>query len=166
MLMWLVCVPVAWFVLQLVEDVPVRQARIIAAAFDWHGEKGTVTVSESKRVYEGGGRGGGSMRTHCFGTFVPDDGTAPLTNIRVHVGDCEIGRVAEARLIPKDPSSWMIPNKTDQAYAGDGWGQPLVLLLFMGLFLLIAGGPFVLCAALFPVMILLALYRRWRPTTD
>jgi hypothetical protein len=161
--MWLVCAPVAWFFLQLAEDVPIRGVRVVAAAFGWYGEKGDVTVTGSRRVYEGGGRGGGNWRTHCHGTFVPADGGEPLTAIRVHVGDCEEGRVVEARLIRKDLSSWVMPNKTDQAYAGSGWGEPLVLVLFMGTFILLAGGPFILAALLLPLQMIKVLYRRWRP---
>lgn len=162
LIMWLVCLPVAWFAVQLFQDVPLRAARNIAAAFDWYGERGSVTISESQKVRTGGGRGGSRQETHCFGDFVPDDGSTPLPHVRVHVGDCDEGRVVTARLVRKDLSSWVMPHDKDEAFAGHGWGTPLVLLLFMGTFLLIAGGPFVLCAVLFPVMMLQALVVRLR----
>ncbi|UED87188.1 hypothetical protein [Streptomyces profundus] len=163
LVMWLICLPVAAFVVQLVEDVPVRGARVVAAAFDLHGERGTVTIVESREVREGGGRGGSHMATHCFGVFTPSDGDPPLPDTRVHVGGCEEGKVVDARLIREDLSSWVMPNEQDEAYTfGHGWGTPLLLFLFMGAFLLLAGGPFVLCAILFPIMITTTLIHRAR----
>ncbi|WP_158920528.1 hypothetical protein [Streptomyces sp. NBRC 109706] len=162
-MIWLICLPVAVFVVQLIEDVPVLSARVVAAAFDLHGEQGTITVTESREVREGGGRGSSHTATHCFGVFTPDNGGPPLPDTRVHIGDCDEGNVADVRLIRKDLSSWVMPNEKDTAYAfGHGWGTALVLFLFMGLFLLIAGGPFVLCAILFPVMMIAALINRAR----
>ncbi|MDT0264737.1 hypothetical protein RM844_00370 [Streptomyces sp. DSM 44915] len=160
--LWLVCAPVAWFFVQLAQDVPIHQGRVLAASFGWAGEPGQVTISDREEVFEGGGRGGGSKRTHCFGTFTPADGSAPLPDLRVHIGSCELESVADARLIRADHGSWLLPNETDQAYAGGSWGRPLVLLLFMGTFTLIVGVPFVLCAVLFPLMLVLALHRRRR----
>jgi hypothetical protein len=161
--LWLICAPVAWFFVQLTVDVPVRSAKVAAAAFGWHGEKGTVTVSHEKEVYEGNGRGGGSKKRYCYGDFRPADGGRELTGIRVHLsGDCAKGREVAARLIRADLSSWMIPDKEDDAYAGSGWGVAIVLMLFMGLFCLLVGGLFMLCAATFPVLMVAALVRRLR----
>ncbi|MFE0763741.1 hypothetical protein ACFW4X_24440 [Streptomyces smyrnaeus] len=162
--MWLlICLPLAWFFGHLINDVPVYSARVVAAGLDWSGERGTVTVNRSQRVVEGGGRGGSSTVTHCFGDFAPAAGGAPLKDIRVHVeGGCEAGRTVAARLIRAEPDNWLTGTDQDQAYAGDGWGKALFIVLFMGAFLLIVGGLPIFCAVLFPVMILKGLYDRAR----
>ncbi len=161
--MWLLCLPVAWFFGHLIADIPVRSAVVVAAGLDWAGERGTTTVTRSERVFEGGGRGGGHRTTYCFGDFMPEGESRVLRDIRVHAeGPCEKGRVLPARLVRADPSNWLDGTDRDQAYAGAGWGSALLVGLFMGAFLLLVGGIPIICAVLFPVMLLRGLYDRFR----
>ncbi|WP_280458900.1 hypothetical protein [Nocardia carnea] len=153
--MWSVCLPVAWFFGHLIGDIPVRNAEVVLAGLDWAGERGTVTVTRSERVYEGGGRGGGHRTTYCFGDFSPAHGSERLLDIRVHVdGECDAGRVLPARLVRADPGNWIDGNDQDHAYAGAGWVSALLIGLFMGAFLLLVGGIPIVCVMLFPLMIL------------
>lgn len=157
--MWLLCLPLAWFFGHLINDLPVRNAEVVAAGLDWAGEQGTVTVTRSEQVYEGNGRGGGHRTTHCFGDFTPAQGSARLRDIRVHVdGGCDAGRVLPARLVRADPANWIGGNDRDHAYAGAGWGSALFIGLFMGIFLLLVGGIPIVCVILFPLMLLQGLW--------
>lgn len=159
--LWLVCLPVAWFFGHLINDIPVRNAEVVLAGLDWAGEQGTITVTRSERVYEGGGRGGGRRTTHCFGDFSPAHRSERLLDIRVHVdGECDAGRVLPARLVRADPENWIDGNDQDHAYAGAGWVSALLIGLFMGAFLLLVGGIPIVCVVLFPLMILRHLWTR------
>ncbi|HSA51358.1 MAG TPA: hypothetical protein VLH10_14795 [Yinghuangia sp.] len=83
--------------------------------------------------------------------------------MRVHLeGGCAQGRMVEARLLRKDTGSWLVKHGQDEAFAGTGAGTPLVLLVFMGLFCLVVGGPFVVCAVLFPLLMLTVVVQRRR----
>lgn len=165
LVMWVICLPAAWFFGHLIKDIPIRNAVVVAAGLDWAGERGTITVARAQRVYEGGGRGGGHRTVYCFGDFTPTGESLPLRDIRTHVdGPCEAGRVFPARLVRADPSNWIDGADQDQAYAGAGWGSALFVGVFMGAFLLIVGGIPIVCAVLFPIMILRNLYDRFRRT--
>lgn len=158
-MMWSVCLPLAWFFGHLIYDIPVRNAQVVLAGLDLAGDQGTVTVTRSERVYEGGGRGGGHRTTHCFGEFSPPHGSERLLDIRVHVdGECDAGRVVPARLVRADPANWIDGNDEDHAYAGAGWGSALFVGLFMGAFLLLVGGIPIVCVVLFPLMLLQRLW--------
>ncbi|UGQ08949.1 hypothetical protein LO772_18375 [Yinghuangia sp. ASG 101] len=157
--LWLVCLPLAFFFGQLTYDVPVHSAKAAGAAFGWYGEDGTVTVTHVKKVTKS--RGGTERR--CYGDFHARDGDgAAVTGVRVHLdGGCTPGRTVDVRLLRADTGSWLIDHD-DEAFAGTGAGTPLVLLVFMGLFCLVVGGPFMLCALLFPCLMVLVAVRRRR----
>lgn len=151
---FVVCVPVAWFFVQLTLDVPVRSVKATAAAYDHYGERGTVTVTHREVVNDSGGR-----RRHCHGEFRPDGGGALLPDVRVHIdGACTVGRIVDARLLRKD-DSWLIPQREHTAYAGSGAGEAVTIGVFMGLFCLIVGGPFLAFALAAPVLVLAELWR-------
>lgn len=153
---WLVTVPIGWFFLQLTLDVPWRAARATAAGFGWYGERGEVTVTSREKVRTSDG-----TRLRCYGTFRPADGGPAVERVRIHLdGTCTPGRAVEARLMRKDDDSWLIPMDDHEAFAGSGWGTPLVLLVFMGVFCLVVGGPFILYAAAGPIAIPVMWYRR------
>ena len=157
--MWLVCLPLAWFFGHLINDIPVRSAEVVMAGLDWAGERGSVTITRSAQVHEGGGRGGSHRTTHCFADFSPAHGSGRLLDIRVHAdGDCDAGRVRPARLVRADPANWIGGNDEDHAYAGAGWGSALFVGLFMGAFLLLAGGIPIVCAVVFPLMLVQRLW--------
>lgn len=152
---WLVCLPIAFLFAQLTRDVPVRSAHAAAAAYDWFGEPGTVTVTHRKTVSETSGR-----KRYCYGHFRPADGGPTVTDVRIHIsGGCRDGRKADARLLRKD-DSWLIPQKEHTAYADAGATEAILVGTFMGLFCLVVGGPFVAAALAFPVLILMTVIRR------
>ncbi|MGA4544306.1 hypothetical protein ACPA54_30390 [Uniformispora flossi] len=155
---WLVCLPVAFLFTQLTRDVPVRSAMAAGAALDRYGERGTVTVTHDKVVRQKSG----STR-HCFGEFRPRDGGPVVTGVRVRLnGRCTPGREVDVRFLPKHTNTWLIPTRQDTAYAGTGAGEAIAITLFMGLFCLLIGGPFVVCAAAFPALVATTLARRAR----
>ncbi|KAB2341621.1 hypothetical protein [Actinomadura rudentiformis] len=79
----------------------------------------------------------------------------------MHLQDgCKAGRTAQARLMRAEPDNWVTGTDRHHAYAGGGWGTALLVTIFMGAFLLLAGAlPFV-CTVLFPLQILMGLYDR------
>lgn len=159
--MWAVCLPLAILFAQLAYDVPVRSAKAAGAAFGWYGERGTVTVTHSEKVRTS--RGGQERR--CYGDFRPRGAgdAVEVTGVRVHLdGGCTQGRTVDVRLLRADTGSWLIDHDEDEAFAGTGAGTPLVLLVFMGLFCLVVGAPFVLCALVFPCLMVLVAVRRRR----
>ncbi|MGI5219193.1 hypothetical protein [Nocardia sp. CA-290969] len=163
LVMWLICLPLAWFFGHLIKDIPIRAAVVVAAGLDWAGERGTTTITRSELVSEGGGRGGSHRTTYCFGDFTPAGQLPPRRDIRVHVeGPCEAGRVVPSRLVAGDPANWIDGTEQDQVYAGAGWVSAMFLGVFMGAFLLLVGGIPIVCAVLFPVMFLRNLYDRVR----
>lgn len=151
LVLWLVCLPLAWLFVLLAVEVPVGHARMVAAAFGWYGEEGTVTIT-----------GLVGWDQICSGTFVPDDGGAPRTGVEVHVsGSCDVGRVVTARLIRKD-TGWLRLSWNDLAFAGGGRGAALSEMLMTGAFILLVGGSIISFAMQFPVTVLIELFRRWR----
>lgn len=152
---WVVCLPIAFFFVQLTQDAPIRSVKAVAAANDWAGERGTVTVTHRKVYSDSSGR-----NRHCYGEFRPANGGPTLADVRIHLrGGCQVGRVVDARVLRKD-HSWLMPQKQHTAYAGTGAGEAIVVGVLMGLFCLIVGGPFVACALAFPVLALMTLAPR------
>ncbi|MGW5383601.1 hypothetical protein [Nocardia sp. NPDC003963] len=158
--LWVLCLPLAWFSVHLIGDIPVRNAKVVAAGLDWAGERGDVTVLRSEEVYERDSRGGGRRTMHCYGDFAAAEGSGGFADIRVHVnGACEPGRVLPARLVRADPGNWIGGNDRDQAYAGAGWGSPLIVGLFMGVFLVLVGGIPIVGVVLLPLLFLRGKHR-------
>lgn len=155
---WVVCLPIAFFFVQLTRDVPVRSVKVVAAANDWAGERGTATVTERKPYTDSSGR-----KRHCYGEFRPDNGGPVLADVRIHLsGACQAGRVVDTRLLRRE-DSWLMPQKQHIAYAGTGAGEAVAAGVLMGLFCLVVGGPFVACVLAFPVLVLRELASRRRP---
>lgn len=154
--MWLVCLPLAYFFVQLTRDVPIRSGKAVAAAYGWYGESGTVTVTHGKTVVQDGGK-----RRNCYGDFRPNGEGATVVGVRVHLsGTCKDGRRVTVRLLRRDTRSRLIQEKENVAYAGTGGGKAIVVGLLMGAFCLVVGGPFVLCAVVFPFLLLGVCLRR------
>ncbi|WP_436777328.1 hypothetical protein [Yinghuangia sp. YIM S09857] len=154
---FVVCLPVAWLFVQLTLDVPVRSVKAVAAANDHYGERGTVTVTHRKVVNDSSGR-----KRHCHGEFRPRGGGTVVPDVRVRMsGDCTVGRTLDARLLRQD-DSWLIPQKDPVAYAGSGAGEAITVGVFIGLFCLIVGAPFVAAAVGIPVLVVAELWHRRR----
>jgi len=153
---WLVCLPIAYFFIEVARAVPIHGGKSAAAAFGWSGEPGTVTITHTDKVHAKGG-----SRRICHGDFRTRGGD-PVGDVVLHAsGPCRRGRVVEARLVRKDPTLRLVTDKEHDAYAGGGSAtEPLVLLFFMGAFCLIVGGPFVVGAAVLPVRVVLVVNGR------